>query len=62
MGKQSGARSDQLQEDLAAVREAVEFLLGQEMARTESSVRWAAEHARARDLRRELRRLAVGGA
>jgi hypothetical protein len=37
-----------------ALREAVEFLLTQEMARLEHSVRGAAEHARARDLRRQL--------
>lgn len=37
-----------------ALREAVGFLLTQEMARLENSVRFASEHARARDLRRRL--------
>ena len=38
----------------AVLRQAVEFLLTQEMARLEHSVRGVAEHARARDLRRQL--------
>ncbi|HEV8637232.1 MAG TPA: hypothetical protein VG370_23685 [Chloroflexota bacterium] len=61
MAKQQDAGSDRVSEDLSAMRDAVEFLLGQEMARTENSVRWAPEHARARDLRRGLRRLADPG-
>ena len=41
---------------LAAVCEAVDFLLSQELARLENSVRFASERERARDLRRRLRR------
>jgi hypothetical protein len=38
----------------AVIREAVDFLLGQEIVRLENSVRFASAHARARELRRQL--------
>jgi hypothetical protein len=42
------------EEARAVIREAVDFLLGQEIARLENSVRFASAHARARELRRQL--------